>query len=344
MYDVPNIFIQIDPKKATRYGAIEPVVVQLNGGKLWMLIRTNTGVLYETFSNDDGTTWDDPAPSRFISSDSPAHFLRLRDGRLVLVLNMSQRWDVADSYAFGGREVLHAAISDDDGRTWKGFREVLRTKLARKKGVRGDTGSAYPSAIENKEGKIVMVSGQGEDGGVVVFDPNWLTTFDSKLDEKSSESWTLFGYEDVVKKSLNKDGLNIQADNLNDGFEAVWNFPATIKGKISLELQSTNKDAEFRLSLTDHFSISSDTAAYQHALSTFSFNDQTNASKTIPIIIKWDLNKAFVEIDLNEKKFKLPIKRNSAFGINYLRLGTKSKTSTKECGFLIKSVKVTTDI
>ncbi len=336
-----GIKIQIDPNKATRYGAIEPTAIQLNNGKLWMLIRTNNGMLYDSFSADNGTTWSNPSPSSFISSDSPAHFLKLRDGRLVVIFNMSQRWDIPNSYAFGGREVLHAAISSDDGKTWKGFREVLRTHSTRKKGVRGDSGSAYPSAIENKDGKIVMVSGQGEDGAVVVFDPNWLTSYDSKIDAKTSENWTLFGYEGTVKKNLKPNGVEFKADTAGLAFEAVWNFAATTKGELSMQIQSLNKGNEFRMALTDHFSISSDTAAYKQAMFSFDLGKQNKNGAIIPVTIKWDLKLGVAKVYIaNKEKYNLKINKKSAFGINYLRLGVHNANKKELLGFLVKSAVV----
>jgi len=105
---------------------VEPNIVRLDDGRLWMLIRTKNGFLYESFSTNDGALWSEPQPTRFISSDSPACIIRLEDGRQVLFLNSCQRYDDPRSYAVGGREVLHAAIRTRKEGSWFGFREVLR--------------------------------------------------------------------------------------------------------------------------------------------------------------------------------------------------------------------------
>src|SRR5690606_36601780 len=104
------------------YGGVEPVVIEHLDGRVWMLIRTQMGRFYESHSNDRGNTWSPFVPSPITSSDSPAGLLRMPDDRLVLLWNNNRR----HPYAQGSRQVLHAAVSEDDGRTWCGGREILR--------------------------------------------------------------------------------------------------------------------------------------------------------------------------------------------------------------------------
>jgi len=40
--------IEVDPDQVTRYGAVEPVTIELEDGRVWMLIRTNKGHVFET--------------------------------------------------------------------------------------------------------------------------------------------------------------------------------------------------------------------------------------------------------------------------------------------------------
>ena len=47
------------PHSVSSYGAVEPVIVQLNDGRVWMLIRTQMGRFYESFSRD-GSEWTPP--------------------------------------------------------------------------------------------------------------------------------------------------------------------------------------------------------------------------------------------------------------------------------------------
>src|SRR5262249_35807286 len=160
-------------------------------GRVWMLIRDRCGRLYESYSRD-GVAWSEPRQSRFVSSDSPASTLRLTDGRILLFWCCNQRWDNPRSYAMRGREVLHAAISTDEGKTWQGFREVLVEPVP--PATRGDRGCAYPSAAQNKESKVVLASGQGEGRkAVVLFDPDWLMQTSAADDfSRGLEQWTLY--------------------------------------------------------------------------------------------------------------------------------------------------------
>ena len=103
--------LRIPASTITVLGAIEPVIVQLNDGRVWMLIRGQTGRFYESFS-DDGAEWSPPAPTAILSSDSPAGLIWLDDRRIVLLWNNCQRY----AYALGGRQVLHGAVTDNDGK------------------------------------------------------------------------------------------------------------------------------------------------------------------------------------------------------------------------------------
>ena len=100
------------PDSLNPYGAIEPVVVELSDGRVWMLLRTQLGRLYESFSTN-GITWSGARPTRLLSSDSPAALMRLGKDKIVLFWNFCLRFPDAR----GGRQVLHAAISEDEGKT-----------------------------------------------------------------------------------------------------------------------------------------------------------------------------------------------------------------------------------
>jgi hypothetical protein len=108
-------------------GACEPICIELSDGRIWMLMRTQTGYQHEAFSHDAGDTWSQPRPSRFVSSNSPGALLRMKSGALVLVwsncMSPTNEGQVLTSY---DRQVLSAAVSEDDGKTWFGYREIAR--------------------------------------------------------------------------------------------------------------------------------------------------------------------------------------------------------------------------
>ncbi len=297
---ITTLKIPIESGWVTRYGAIEPHAIEMNDGRVWMLIRTNKGFLYESFSNDSGTTWSAPAPSSFISSDSPASTVRLADGSIVLLWNSNQRYDDKRSYAAGGREVLHAAISKDDGTSWRGFREIMTTTNSKTPVVRGDRGTAYPSAVELPNGNLLMVSGQGDDAALVMFNPSWLE--EKKLEDqlKNLEWWTLHG---------------------NSPKEAVWNFPMMAKGIIELKLTA---NCDFSLALTDHFSVASDTLAAASSPIHFTINQSSLGGKEANILIKWNLHKKAFHATVNGKKIDAgsAVFEKNKFGLNYLRISS----------------------
>ena len=107
------------------YGAIEPVVVERGDGRVWMLLRTQHGRFYESLS-DDGADLVAATPVADLFSDSPAGLTRLDDGRIVLLWNNCLRFP----YAYGGRHVLHGAISGDDGKTCAGSAKWRATRSA----------------------------------------------------------------------------------------------------------------------------------------------------------------------------------------------------------------------
>jgi hypothetical protein len=259
-----QLTLELKSANTTRYGAIEPVLLELRDGRVWMLVRDRGGRLWQSFSAN-GERWSPLERSPFISSDSPAALLRLRDGRIVLFTNGCQNWSDPRSYAMGGREVLHAAISADEGKTWRGFREVLHEPIVT---TRGDRGTAYASAVENGAGRIVVVSGQGEGKrAILAFDPRWLEDTEVRDDLSSGPSgWTHYGAGGLRVESMGEVGrvLTIPLRSSGGG-GASWNFPLADTGELMFRVQITSGSG-VRFCLNDHFTRIDDTAAASHAV------------------------------------------------------------------------------
>lgn len=320
-YTSNSLNIEIDPERTTRYGAIEPDVLELNNGNLWMLMRTNKGYLYQTFSEDLGQSWAPPQPSPFISSDSPADFLRLKDGRIVLFFNMNQKWDELNSYAFGGREVLHGAISNDEGVSWSGFREVLNVTGKKDKDVnlRGDRGTAYPSAVETEKGEIILVTGQGASRYILMFHPDWLVQ-KNKLSVQSSSS-----------------------DEVAPNSELVFNFPALDKGTVAFKLHPPKKAKSIQLSLTDHFSVSEDSLAVAHAVYHHTLKRKQLKADGLEVSLHWDLENGYSQLYISDQKVsRAKMQRGTKTGINYLRIGwePRSENPISKPVFLLNEILV----
>lgn len=123
-------------------GLMESTVVQLNDGRIWQLIRTNWDYIYESFSNDDGLTWDTPQKTDIDASSSPHSILRLQSGRLMLAWNRVFPEGKTYTPRFGGvqapqlsevaaswmRHEYSIAFSSDEGKTWSTPRIIARYK------------------------------------------------------------------------------------------------------------------------------------------------------------------------------------------------------------------------
>lgn len=347
----PNeLKVLLNGRNTTRYGAIEPNVIALKDGRVWMLIRDRGGRLWESYSQDEGVAWSDPKPGRFVSSDSPASTLRLGDGRMLLFWCCNQRWDNPRSYAMGGREALHAAISADEGKSWQGFREVLVEPEPA--ATRGDRGSAYSSAAENKNGKVVFVSGQGEGRkAVVLFDPDWLTQTSATDDfSRGLEQWTLHGSRGagLVGHPDQKDAkvLSVRKVDPQAPAGAVWNFPAGVAGRLTTRIRLRPGCNGATLSLTDHFSVVDDRKAEDHAVFCLRIDSQgrigpdadLQPGRWYDLTLEWTADDADAVVRLDGRRAStLKPLRKSGTGINYLRVNSPADP-TDESGFLIASV------
>jgi sialidase-1 len=111
-------------------GVTESTIEQLKDGRLWMLLRTNWGVFWETYSDNEGLTWKNYKPTKIDASSAPGILKRLQSGRLILVWNRNSlegqppvlprpgdgiSTEVASS---GNRAEFSMMFSDDDGKTW----------------------------------------------------------------------------------------------------------------------------------------------------------------------------------------------------------------------------------
>jgi predicted neuraminidase len=113
--------------------ALECMITELRDQRLWMLIRTSSGVLWESYSQDKGRTWSEGQATKIASPGSRFFIRRLTSGNLLLV----------NHYNFKGRSHLTARISNDDGATWnEGLLLDERSNIS------------YPDGVEDRGGLI----------------------------------------------------------------------------------------------------------------------------------------------------------------------------------------------
>ena len=313
------------------YGAVEPVAIELNDGRVWTLLRTQMGRFYESFSTDGGI-WTPATPSSIFSSDSPAGLVRLPDKRLVMIWNNCLRYP----YAQGARNVLHAAVSSDDGKSWRGYREILRDPHRNEPPPpSGDHGVSYPFAALGHDGRIVysLWVQTGDGRSLESFDPDWLTE-PTQTDDFSGdlEAWSVYGTKGVELASheQSKDGkvLTLRKTDAEWPSSAVRNFPFGERGSVNLRMLVEPGFGGATVQLTDHFSVPFDLEDQFYSLYDLRIGPggEIEGGKKLPIgqwvdlELRWDAEKRVCEVLANgESVATLPQQRASA-GPSYLRV------------------------
>ena len=106
----------LEAPESLKTGFQEPGVLQLPDGRLLMLLRNDSGVLYRSFSDDEGVTWQAATPTDLQTPVSPASFEMLPGtGTLLLVWN--DHGGVSEALR-GKRTPLTLALSKNNGETW----------------------------------------------------------------------------------------------------------------------------------------------------------------------------------------------------------------------------------
>lgn len=122
------------------FAPIQPTVFRKKSGQLVAYCRDSGGppnrVLMST-SDDDGSTWSAARDTELPNPGASVAALTLADGRWVFIYNDTER----------GRHSLVAALSEDEGATWKWKRHLDRDD--------SNKGSfAYPTCIQARDGRI----------------------------------------------------------------------------------------------------------------------------------------------------------------------------------------------
>jgi len=367
-------------------GATEPTVVELRDGRLWMIIRTSLDYHYQSFSADGGATWSQPERSPFYGTLTSPRIDRLKDGRLLFIWNnttslpefpkneftapfiQESAQNGLGEDVFTNRDAVHAAISDDDGKTWRGFRELF-LNARRNDGNYGETGGLdrsvhQPQFVEVENGRVVLSVGQHWlHRSLLVFDPDWLLEtkrlggFSNGLDDWSVqgykkgirghcsfnryESSTLVPHPDDAKRRV----LNVRNSGRTDAIfprgGATWNFPEGQAGFVETRIRLQQDFGGARLCLLDRWLNPTDPAVASLAMGHL---DLASGGKLKPqqwhtLRFTWKSAEAGAEIEvtLDGQPFgKLPVTRSALHGISYLHF--QSTSADRDSGLLIESV------
>lgn len=165
-------------------GVVEATIKQLRDGRIWMLMRTNWGVFWEAFSENEGLTWKNFKPTKIDASSAPGMLHRLQSGRLFLVWNRAKPEGKSEYKMSGGdgissevahsnnREELSVMFSDDDGKTWT--KPVVIAGITEKSKIKN---LAYPRVFEARPGEIWITTTYASFGGelsVKLFEKDFL--------------------------------------------------------------------------------------------------------------------------------------------------------------------------
>jgi len=377
------------------HGPCEPTVVELRDGRLWALMRTGRDSLWESFSNDGGETWSTPRASRFYACKTMPTIGRLSDGRILFLwcnttaLPPLPRSDVTrilmgnlrnygiNTDMFTNRDAIHAAISEDDGKTWIGFRELYlnprrnNADYAMTGGI--DRGVHQSQFVELGDNKVLAAFGQHLHRSMVVFDLKWL--YEKRREDNFANGlrdWSVHTYFVGVHghRALNrKEGGTLIAHPNKRGrkalhlcrpkdFElitenqgAVWNFPAARRGSFTTRVMPKRGGRGFRITLIDRWFNPTDLTAHRYAM--FNLDVTGSRGRTglrltparwYELRFEWDgltarkQHAARLYVNGKLQRRRLPLNRTSRNGISYVQF-ISTATSEDPHGFLIESVK-----
>ena len=345
------------------HGAVEPTIVELNDGRLWMVMRTSQDKHYQAFSYDGGETWSKATPSPFYGTITMPTLYRMNDGRLLFFWsnttplpemgNTNGVWEDV----FTNRDAIHVAISEDDGHTWIGARELLLNsqRNANNFNARSDKSVHQAQAVEVAPGKILAAVGQDVAcRKMLLFDVNWLyekhkyTDFTEGLSDISAQRYLkgIVGHCSYNREEMpilvkhpdkaGKKALNFKyipnGKYVQDNEGALWNFPAAPNGEVNISLQLPEESQTVDLVLNDRWFNPTDTVAKSECMYTLPINRKYLKIKDEEwhlLTIRWEKNKAAKLFVDGKKRATLPAISSTEHGVSYLHfLGRHIPDST----------------
>ena len=369
----------------------EPSMAELSDGRLMMLIRTSQNYFYVSYSNDRGENWTKPMPSPFHGTLTTPFLLRLQDSRVIAFWNNTQPLAEMDKTrywppigkegingtwedVFTNRDANHAAITEDGGKSWIGFRELALNEVRNAADFR-TTGSMLSSAdksvhqfqaMELPYGKILVSYGQNESSRrLAIFDVNWL--YETVREERFFEglknlsthlyvkgicethygegypghcAWNRTNGALLVPDPAGTYGEALQINRVQDERlvselqGAVWNFPAMKRGTVSMELRV--EGAGLRVSLTDRWFNAADEFIDYYAAISFRADDAcVDSGKWMLLSIVFDTTTGWAEVFCDEKKlYRISMREEAPNGFSYLHLQTLAETADPKGSYI----------
>jgi len=354
----------------------EPTVVQLDGAKLQIVFRTSYNFHYQYVSEDYGETWSKPFPTDFHGTLTMPLLKRLSNGNLLFLWCNTQplpelspeeyplplsNWEKEGIHeiVFTNRDANHAALSDDNGKTWHGFREMALNPIRNHADFRSagqkqeglDKSVHQFECVELPLGKVLVAYGQNSAcRRIIIFDPAWLlenerredfltgTTNVSTHTYLTSVPGVIRGYH--AHCSWNRtDGPVLMPDPDGNYREAlyltrvndprlfsqaqgvVWNFPATHSGTVTFMAHLSA--AGLTVCLTDHWYNPIDTEVMSEAQISFVLDETCAETGTwIPITVFFQPGNYSVTVN-TKPIIRSSIISASVYGLSYLHIQSR---------------------
>jgi len=105
-------------------GLMEPCIAQHSDGSLHMVMRTQLGSVFHSFSTDDGRTWSKPQATGLHAPESCPCIATIPGTDAQLVVWNNSEYDMNWASHYGKRTPLTAAISRDGLRTFSDYFDI----------------------------------------------------------------------------------------------------------------------------------------------------------------------------------------------------------------------------
>lgn len=267
---------------------------------------------------------------------------------------------------YGGRDALHMAVSDDEGRTWRGFREIyLDHRRNDNPAKSGDRGTAYPLGAYTEDGQFVVIAGQGAGGrNPILIDPNWIVATTAETDFADGlKQWATYTHFGPARRwwRARRGGSRLvphpdnpqrhclhvrkQSDLPPDG--ATWNFPNGWQGTLTARVMLRDGFGGHSISLTDRFfdpanDLGEELSVFQAVISPNGkiADVQLPTEAWVTLKFHWDLNQSICQLEVDGKLAQpLALRHPTLNGVSYIRLRSTAE-QTDSGGLLVDSVRV----
>jgi len=354
---------------------VEPNAAEIDENTVMMLLRNGWDAFYVTYSHDRGESWSEPIPSTFYGHATTPCILRLSDGRVVTFWNNTKILPEVEHSSqvppqpecitdgtwedvFTNRDAAHAAISEDGGKSWIGYREILLNPYRNNADFR-TVGAEFSwtdksvhqfQAVELPYGKVLVSIGQSPAvRRLVVFDPKWLyetqasedfrrgltgvTTHQYLYSTSGSGNDINFGHcswnrlsgavmcpdpEDTRREAVHISRVE-DPRIMTKTQGVVWNFPMMRAGEVTAEIRIAAD--RLRISLSDRWYNACDDQAICSLPYWFELDARDIGTGFTRLRILCDVEKSFAEVFAADRLlFRILRHAEVPTGISYLML------------------------